>query len=160
MIGPAWLRWPWSAGSLLTAPSARCAGSPNRWLPAAHDGRSRPSSTATAHLVKASRSAQVARSGAGRAARSAGPGGGHGDAPRHRPGWGVGWVSDRAAAKATTHLNVALTHLEAAARLAREAGLPGQSGLLEGLAHEATEALAELQAAPLPTPPADQAAKP
>jgi hypothetical protein len=59
-------------------------------------------------------------------------------------------VSDRAAAKATTHLNVALTHLDEAARLAREAGLPGQSRLLERLAREATDALAELQAAPQP----------
>ena len=69
-------------------------------------------------------------------------------------------MSDRAAAKATTHVNVALTHLDEAFRLAREAGLPGQSGLLERLAREATEALAELQVVPEPTPPADQAAMP
>ena len=69
-------------------------------------------------------------------------------------------MGDRAAAKAPTHLNVALTHLDEAARLAREAGLSGQSGLLEQLAREATDALAELQAAPQPTPPADPAAMP
>ena len=66
-------------------------------------------------------------------------------------------MSDRAAAKATTHLNVALTHLDEAARLAREAGLPGQASLLERPAREATGALAELRAARQPTPPVDQA---
>jgi hypothetical protein len=53
MIGPTWLRWPWSAGRL-TAPSAHSAGSPDRWVPTAPDGGSRPTTTATAHLVKAS----------------------------------------------------------------------------------------------------------
>jgi hypothetical protein len=53
MIGHGWLRWPWSAG-WLTAPSTHCARSLDRWVPAAHDGGSRPSSIATAHLVKAS----------------------------------------------------------------------------------------------------------
>jgi hypothetical protein len=54
MIGPAWRRWPWSAGCRLTAPSARWAGILDRWVPAAHDGGSRPSSSATVDLVKAS----------------------------------------------------------------------------------------------------------
>jgi hypothetical protein len=67
-------------------------------------------------------------------------------------------VIDRAAAKAKTQLNVALTHLDEAARHAREAGLPGQAGTLERLARDATEALAELQAVPQPTPPVDQVA--
>ena len=69
-------------------------------------------------------------------------------------------MSVHAAAEATTHLHVALTHLDAAARLARDAGLSGQACLLERLAREATEALAELQAVPEPTAPADQAAMP
>jgi hypothetical protein len=72
------------------------------------------------------------------------------------PGWGVGWVSDRAAAKAKTQLNVALTHLDEAARLAREAGLHRPADTLERLARDATEALTELQAAPRPTPPVGQ----
>jgi hypothetical protein len=66
-------------------------------------------------------------------------------------------VSDRAAAKAKTHLNVALTHLDEAARLAREADLPRLAETLQRLARDATQALAELQAAPQPTPPVDQA---
>jgi uncharacterized membrane protein YccC len=64
-------------------------------------------------------------------------------------------VIDRAA-KAKTQLNVALTHLDQAARHAREAGSPGQAGTLERLARDAAEALAQLQAAPQPTPPVDQ----
>jgi hypothetical protein len=65
-------------------------------------------------------------------------------------------VSDRAAAKAKTHLNVALTHLDEAARLAREADLHRPADTLERLARDATEALAELQAAPQPAAPVDQ----
>jgi hypothetical protein len=67
-------------------------------------------------------------------------------------------VSDRAAAKAKTHLNVALTHLDEAARLAREAALHRPADTLQRLARDATEALAELQAAPQPQPaaPVDQ----
>ena len=80
--------------------------------------------------------------------------------PGTSPVWGVGWVSDRAAAKATKHLNVALTHLEEASRLAREAGLPGHARLGERLACEVTGALAELQPALEPTAPAGQAAMP
>jgi hypothetical protein len=64
-------------------------------------------------------------------------------------------VSDRAAAKAKTQLNVALTHLDEAARLAREAGLGRPADTLERLARDA-EALAQLQGAPQPTPPVDQ----
>jgi hypothetical protein len=60
-------------------------------------------------------------------------------------------VSDRAA-KAKTQLNVALTHLDEAARLAREAGLHRPADTLERLARDATEALAQLQAAPQPQP--------
>jgi hypothetical protein len=66
-------------------------------------------------------------------------------------------VSDRAAAKAKTHLNVALTHLDEAARVAREADLPRLAETLKRLARDATQALADLQAAPQPTPPVDQA---
>jgi hypothetical protein len=66
-------------------------------------------------------------------------------------------VSDRAAAKAKTQLNVALIHLDAAARLAREAGLHRPADTLERLARDATEALSELQAVPQPTAPVDQA---
>jgi hypothetical protein len=65
-------------------------------------------------------------------------------------------VSDRAAAKAKTQLNVALAHLDEAARHAREAGLARQAGTLERLARDAAEALAQLQAAPQPTVPVDQ----
>jgi hypothetical protein len=68
----------------------------------------------------------------------------------------VGWLSDRAAAKAKTQLNVALTHLDEAARLAREAGLGRPADTLERLARDAAEALAQLQGAPQPTPPVDQ----
>ena len=67
-------------------------------------------------------------------------------------------MSDRAAAKAKTHLNVALTHLDEAARLAREAGRDRPADTLARLARDATEALAELQAAPQPTAPVEQAA--
>jgi hypothetical protein len=56
-------------------------------------------------------------------------------------------VSDRAAAKAKTHLNVALVRLDEAARHAREAGLHWQAGSLERLARDATEVLGKLQAA-------------
>jgi hypothetical protein len=55
-------------------------------------------------------------------------------------------VSARAAAKAKTHLNVALHHLDEAARLAREAGLQRPAGTLERLAREAGEVLGKLQA--------------
>jgi hypothetical protein len=54
MIGPGWLRWPWSAGWPLTAPSAHCVERLDRWVPAVHDGGSRPSSIATVDLVQAS----------------------------------------------------------------------------------------------------------
>jgi hypothetical protein len=79
---------------------------------------------------------------------------------RHHPGRevGMGSVSDRGAAKAKTHLNVALTHLDEAARLARETGLRWPADALERLARDATEVLGKLQAAPQPTPPVDQAA--
>jgi hypothetical protein len=70
----------------------------------------------------------------------------------------VGPVSDRAAAKAKTQLNVALTHLDQAARHAREADLPGQAGRLERLARDAAEVLGTLQPAGRPTLPVDQAA--
>jgi hypothetical protein len=70
----------------------------------------------------------------------------------------VGPVSDRAAAKAKTQLNVALIHLDAAARLAREAGLYRPADTLERLACDANEALSELQDVPQPIPPVDQAA--
>jgi hypothetical protein len=75
--------------------------------------------------------------------------------PRRRPGWGVGSVSDRAAAKAKTHLNVALTHLDEAARLARAAGLQRPADTLERLARDATEVFGKLQ--PAPQLPVDQA---
>lgn len=65
---------------------------------------------------------------------------------------------DRAAAKAKTQLNVALTHLDQAARHAREAGLPGQAGTLERLAREAAEVLGKLQPARPPIVSVDQAA--
>ena len=67
-------------------------------------------------------------------------------------------MSDRAAAKAKAQLNVARIHLDAAAGLAREAGLHRPADTLKRLARDATEALSELQAAPQPTPPVDQAA--
>jgi hypothetical protein len=67
-------------------------------------------------------------------------------------------VNDRAAAKAKTQLNVALVYLDAAARLAREAGLHRPADTLERLARDATEALSELQAVPQPTAPVEQAA--
>ena len=70
----------------------------------------------------------------------------------------MGPVSDRAAAKAKTQLNVALTHLDQAARHAREAGLPGQADTLERLAHDAAEVLGKLQPARRPTLSVDQAA--
>ena len=66
----------------------------------------------------------------------------------------MGPVSDRAAAKAKTQLNVALTHLDQAARHAREAGLGGLAGTLERLARDAAEVLGKLQ----PALPVDQAA--
>jgi hypothetical protein len=70
----------------------------------------------------------------------------------------VGPVSDRAAAKAKTQLNVALTHLDQAARHAREAGLPGQAGTLERLARDAAEVLGKLQPARRPNMSVDPAA--
>ncbi len=66
-------------------------------------------------------------------------------------------MSDRAA-KAKTQLNVALTYLDEAARLAREARLHRPADTLGRLAGEATGVLAELQAVPEPTPPVDQVA--
>jgi hypothetical protein len=161
MIGPAWLRWPLvgrlatdcTVGPLRWEPGSLVACSARRQVEAVINRDSGPGQGLT---VGPTQRGQEPGEQQGRR----GPEGGRADAPRHHPGWGVGWVSDRAAAKATTHLNVALTHLDEAARLAREAGLPGQSGLLERLAREATEALAELQAAPQPTPPADKAAMP
>jgi hypothetical protein len=66
-------------------------------------------------------------------------------------------VNGRAAAKAKTQLQVVLTHLDEAAPLAREAGLHRPADTLARLAGDGTEALAELQAAPQPTPPVDQA---
>jgi hypothetical protein len=56
-------------------------------------------------------------------------------------------VSDRAAAKAKTHLNVALVRLDEAARHAREAAMHRQAGTLERLARDATEVLGRLRAA-------------
>jgi hypothetical protein len=67
-------------------------------------------------------------------------------------------VSDRAVAKAKTHLNVALVRLDEAARHAREAGLGRQAGTLERLAREAAEVLSKLQSIRQPTLPVDQAA--
>jgi hypothetical protein len=67
-------------------------------------------------------------------------------------------VSDRAAAKAKTQLNVALVYLDGAVRLAREAGLHRPADTLARLARDATEALAEFQAARQPTAPVDQVA--
>ena len=70
----------------------------------------------------------------------------------------MGPVSDRAAAKAKTQLNVALTHLDQAARHAREAGVSGQAGTLERLVRDAAEVLGKLQPARRPTLSVDQAA--
>lgn len=70
-------------------------------------------------------------------------------------------MSDRAAAKAKTHLNVALVRLDEAARLAREAGLSRPAGTLERLARDAADVLGELHPAPTtdqPALPVDQAA--
>ena len=67
-------------------------------------------------------------------------------------------MSDRVAAKAKTQLTVALIHLDAAARLAREAGLHRPADTLERLARDATEALTELQALSQPTALVDPAA--
>ena len=67
-------------------------------------------------------------------------------------------MSDRAAAKARTHLNVALVRLDEAARQAREAGLDRQAGALERLARDAAEVLGKLQPTRQPSPPVDQAA--
>jgi hypothetical protein len=70
-------------------------------------------------------------------------------------------VSDRAAAKAKTHLNVALVRLDEAARHAREAGMHRQASILERLARDATDVLGKLQAARSVDQPAgdvDQAA--
>ena len=78
--------------------------------------------------------------------------------PDTAPAREVRWVSDHAAAKAKTHLNVALPHLAEAARLGREAGRYRPADTLARLAGDATRALAELPAAPQPTPPVDQAA--
>jgi hypothetical protein len=67
-------------------------------------------------------------------------------------------VSDRAAAKAKTHLNVALVRLDAAARHAHEAGMHRQAGMLERLARDAAEVLGKLQPSGQHTLPVDQAA--
>jgi hypothetical protein len=56
-------------------------------------------------------------------------------------------VSARAATKAKTHLNVALAHLDQAARLAHEAGLHRPAGTLARLTREAADLLGKLQAA-------------
>jgi hypothetical protein len=66
-------------------------------------------------------------------------------------------VSDRATAKAKTHLNVALMRLDEAARLAREAGLHRHAGTLERLARDAAEVLGKLQST-RSTAPVDQPA--
>jgi hypothetical protein len=68
-------------------------------------------------------------------------------------------MSARAAAKAKTHLNVALVRLDEAARLAHEAGLHRPAGTLERLAREAAEVLGKLHpphATDQPTLPVDQ----
>ena len=78
--------------------------------------------------------------------------------PDTAPSRGLRWVSDHAAARAKTHLNVALTHLAEAVRLGQEAGRYRPADTLVRLAGDATWALAELPAAPQPTPPVDQAA--
>lgn len=70
-------------------------------------------------------------------------------------------MSARAAAKAKTHLNVALVRLDEAARLAREAGLHRPAGTLERLAREAAEVLGKLHpshASDQPTLPVGQPA--
>ena len=66
-------------------------------------------------------------------------------------------MSDRATAKAMTHLNMALMRLDEAARLAREAGLHRHAGTLERLARDAAEALDKLRST-RPTAPVDQPA--
>ncbi len=66
-------------------------------------------------------------------------------------------MSDRAA-KVRTQLNVALIHLDEAARLAREAGLHRPADTLARLARDATEVFTELQTVPQPTAPVEQAA--
>jgi hypothetical protein len=68
-------------------------------------------------------------------------------------------VSDRAAAKAKTQLNVALVRLDEAARWAREAGLHRQAATLERLAREAAEVLGKLQSTCQPAPPVDDASE-
>jgi hypothetical protein len=55
-------------------------------------------------------------------------------------------VSARAAAKAKTHLTVALSRVDQVARHAREAGMHRRADTLERLAHDATEVLGQLQA--------------
>jgi hypothetical protein len=77
--------------------------------------------------------------------------------PDTAPSRRVRWVSDHPAARAKTYLNVALTHLAEAVRLAWEAGRYRPADTLARLAGDATRALAELQAAPQTTP-VDQAA--
>ena len=66
-------------------------------------------------------------------------------------------MNDRAAARAKTQLNVALTHLDEAARLAREVGLHRPADTLVRLARDATEVLGKLQAAFQSTPPVNVA---
>ena len=62
-------------------------------------------------------------------------------------------MNDRAAARAKTQLDVVLTHLDEAARLAREVGLHRPADTLVRLARDATEVLGKLQAAFQSTPP-------
>ena len=159
VTGPAQLRWPW-VGRLVHDPSFV-------WLP--WEARSVPA--ASGRLQAGAAMGGDGGAGqdpaAGRTRRCHGPR----DqqvrpvlaavvlaCPDPRPGWGVGWVSDRAAAKAKTQLNVALVYLDGAARLAREAGLDRPADTLARLARDATEALAEIQAARQPTAPVEQAA--
>ena len=66
-------------------------------------------------------------------------------------------MNDRAAARAKTQLDVALTHLDEAARLAREVGLHRPADTLVRLARDATEVLGKLQAAFQSTPPVNVA---
>ena len=66
-------------------------------------------------------------------------------------------MNDRAAARAKTQLDVVLTHLDEAARLAREVGLHRPADTLVRLARDATEVLGKLQAAFQSTPPVNVA---
>ena len=66
-------------------------------------------------------------------------------------------MNDRVAAGAKTQLDVALTHLDEAARLAREVGRHRPADMLARLARDATEVLGKLQAAFQSTPPVNVA---